>query len=134
MSNQSEGEIFSKVSSFLAQLQQHVNDPVRLQSIVRQAGHVSQSFRDALAQPPHANDHLTEDQITEAVRVCDDLVTAYVVGENPASIVWMSLDACNTRARSVIGQERVHQIYKMCRPERLPDYIEDEAAGFPAIR
>jgi hypothetical protein len=135
MSNQkNDHDIFNKVASLVVQLHQNVNDPVRLRSIARQASLVSKSFRDALAQPPRANDHLTEDQVTDAVRVCDDLVAAHIIGEDPASIDWSNLDSCNALARKVIGQERVLALYKMHRPEQLPGYIEDEASGFAAIR
>jgi hypothetical protein len=137
MSNPNEHDVLTTVSELLKQLQGAVNDPSRLPAIVRQ-----KAFGDALqsvyaiiaAKPSNASDHTTEDQLADAVRVCEDLVTAFIVGEDPASINWSSLDSCNELARKVLGQERVHELYKLYRPEQLPGYIDDVTTGFAAIR
>ena len=136
MSKPNTHEALTKVAALLSQLQASISDPARLQAIVRQGnfGHVAELVCAELAQPPEASDHLSEEQVANAVEVCNGLVAAYIRAEGPGSIPWESLDACNELARKVVGREAVHDMYRRLRPENLQDYIQDEAAGFPAFR
>lgn len=129
-------DVLSKAQALLSQLQDYVNEPGMLQAIIRQGNfaHVVESLKKEVARPAEASDHLTEEQVANAVEVCHGVVAAYIRGEDPGSISWEALDGCNELARKVIGQEGVHDMYRRLRPDKLEDYIQDEAAGFPAIR